>query len=255
MNKILSYVRRCVEDYDMIHPGDRIAVGVSGGKDSLVLLTALAKLREFYPKPFRVEAVTLDMGHVDGGTGMDFTPVAAFCRSLDVPFTLLPSEIHHIIFDLRREKNPCSMCAKMRRGALHNALAERGIRKIALGHHFDDAVETFFLSLIYEGRLSCFQPVTYLDRTGITQIRPLLYCGEGMVRNAALRSALPVVCNPCPADGNTKREEIKALIRTLDGRYPGLKSRVFSAMQHLPLPEWGPVERRRVPLPEDEKTV
>ena len=187
MNKILSYVRRCVEDYDMIQAGDRVAVGVSGGKDSLTLLVALARLREFYPKPFTVEAYTLDMGHVDGGEGMDFTGVEALCRELDVPFTLLHSEIHHIIFDLRKEKNPCSMCAKMRRGALHNALREHGITKIALGHHFDDAVETFFLSLFYEGRLSCFQPVTYLDRTGITQIRPLLYCGEGMLRNAAER--------------------------------------------------------------------
>ena len=153
MNKILSYVRRCVEDYDMIQAGDRVAVGVSGGKDSLTLLAALARLREFYPKPFTVEAFTLDMGHVDGGVGMDFTAVAALCREMDVPFTLLPSEIHHIIFDLRKEKNPCSMCAKMRRGALHSAIAERGIRKIALGHHFDDAVETFFLSLFYEALL------------------------------------------------------------------------------------------------------
>ena len=182
MEKILSLVRRCVEDYDMIQAGDRVAVGVSGGKDSLVTLAALQRLSQFYPKSFTVEAVTLDMGAVDGGEGMDFGPVAAYCESIGVPFTLIPSEISHIIFDLRQEKNPCSMCAKMRRGALHNALAERGIRKIALGHHFDDAVETFFLSLFYEGRLSCFQPVTELTRTGITQIRPLLYCGEGMVR-------------------------------------------------------------------------
>ena len=176
----------------------------------------------------------------------------ALCRELDVPFTLLHSEIHHIIFDLRKEKNPCSMCAKMRRGALHNALREHGITKIALGHHFDDAVETFFLSLFYEGRLSCFQPVTYLDRTGITQIRPLLYCGEGMLRNAAERNHLPVVFNPCPADGNTKRQEVKELIKSLDKQYPGLKSRVFGAMQGLPLPAWGPVEHRRVPLPEGD---
>ena len=198
MEKILSLVRRCVEDYDMIQAGDRVAVGVSGGKDSLVTLAALQKLSQFYPKSFTVEAVTLDMGAVDGGEGMDFGPVAAYCESIGVPFTLIPSEISHIIFDLRQEKNPCSMCAKMRRGALHNALAERGIRKIALGHHFDDAVETFFLSLFYEGRLSCFQPVTELTRTGITQIRPLLYCGEGMVRGAARRLELPVVHNPCP---------------------------------------------------------
>lgn len=250
MNKILSYVRRCVEDYDMIQAGDRVAVGVSGGKDSLTLLVALARLREFYPKPFTVEAYTLDMGRVDGGEGMDFTGVEALCRELDVPFTLLHSEIRHIIFDLRKEKNPCSMCAKMRRGALHNALKEHGVTKIALGHHFDDAVETFFLSLFYEGRLSCFQPVTYLDRTGITQIRPLLYCGEGMLRNAAERNHLPVVFNPCPADGNTKRQEVKELIKSLDKQYPGLKSRVFGAMQGLPLPAWGPVEHRRVPLPD-----
>ena len=252
MNKILSYVRRCVEDYDMIQAGDRVAVGVSGGKDSLTLLAALARLREFYPKPFTVEAFTLDTGHVDGGVGMDFTAVAALCREMDVPFTLLPSEIHHIIFDLRKEKNPCSMCAKMRRGALHSAIAERGIRKIALGHHFDDAVETFFLSLFYEGRLSCFQPVTYLDRMDIVQIRPLLYCGEGLIRNTAERIGLPVVFNPCPADGTTKRQEVKELIKTLDKQYPGLKSRVFGAMQRLPLPEWGPVEHRRVPPPEGE---
>ena len=251
MNKILSLVRRCVEDYDLIQAGDKIAVGVSGGKDSLMLLTALAKLREFYPDPFQLEAVTLDMGHADGRPGMDFSPVADYCRSLGVPYTLKESEIHHVIFDLRREKNPCSMCAKMRRGALHNALAERGIRKIALGHHFDDAVETFFLSLIYEGRLSCFQPVTYLDRTGITQIRPLLYCGEQLIRHTAQRLDLPVVENPCPADGNTKRQEIKELVYELQGRYPGLKARAFGAMQRLPLPEWGPKEHRRRPLPEE----
>ena len=251
MNKILSLVRRCVEDYDMIQAGDKIAVGVSGGKDSLMLLTALAKLREFYPIPFQLEAVTLDMGHADGRLGMDFSPVADYCRSLGVPYTLKESEIHHVIFDLRREKNPCSMCAKMRRGALHGVLQERGLTKIALGHHYDDAVETFFLSLIFEGRLSCFQPVTYLDRTGITQIRPLLYCGEQLIRHTAQRLDLPVVENPCPADGTTKRQEIKELVYELQGRYPGLKARAFGAMQRLPLPEWGPKEHRRRPLPEE----
>lgn len=248
--KLLSYVRRCVEDYDMIRPGDRIAVGVSGGKDSVTLLAALAALREFYPASFTVEAFTLDMGHVDGREGMDFTPLAEFCREREIPYTILPSEIHHIIFDLRREKNPCSMCAKMRRGALHNALQERGIKKIALGHHFDDAVETFFLSLFYEGRISCFQPVTYLDRTEICQIRPLLYCGEGMIRALVEKAGLPVIHNPCPADGSTKRQEVKELIRGLDRQYPGLKRRIFGAMQRLPLPAWEPVEHRRTPLPE-----
>lgn len=248
MNKILSYVRRCVEDYDMIQPGDKVAVGVSGGKDSLVLLAALARLREFYPKPFTVEAITLDMG-----TGMDFAPVAEYCKRIDVPYTCIPTEIAHVIFDVRKEKNPCSMCAKMRRGALHTALLERDIHKIALGHHFDDAVETFFLSLFYEGRLSCFQPVTWLDRTGISQIRPLLYCGEGHIRHVAQREGLPVVHNPCPANGFTKRQEVKELVKELGERYPNLKSRVFGAMQRLSLPEWGPVEHRRMPpLEEDE---
>ena len=155
MNKILSLTRRCVEDYDMIKPHDKIAVGVSGGKDSLILLAALAKLRDFYPVPFDVEAITLDMGHADGREGMDFSGVAAYCKTLNVTYTIIPSEIHHVIFDLRKEKNPCSMCAKMRRGALHNALIERGITKIALGHHYDDAIETFFLSLFYEGKTLC----------------------------------------------------------------------------------------------------
>ena len=251
MNKILSLVRRCVEDYDMIKPGDRIGVGVSGGKDSLLLLVALAELRKFYPVPYEVEAFTLDMGHADGYPGMDFSEIAQLCKKLDVPYTILNSEIHHIIFDLRKEKNPCSMCAKMRRGALHNAMLERGIHKIALGHHYDDAIETFFMSLIYEGRLSCFQPVTWLDRTEITQIRPLLYCGENLVRHTVERLELPVVENPCPANGNTKRQEIKELVYELQGRYPGLKARVFGSMQRLPLPEWGPVEHRRRPLPEE----
>ena len=188
MNKILSYVRRCVEDYDMIQAGDRVAVGVSGGKDSLTLLVALARLREFYPKPFTVEAYTLDMGHVDGGEGMDFTGVEALCRELDVPFTLLHSEIHHIIFDLRKEKNPCSMCAKMRRGALHNALKEHGVTKIALGHHFDDAVETFFLSLFYEGLL----PACNLFRPHRHHPNPppaLLWGGDAPQRRRAQPSA------------------------------------------------------------------
>lgn len=235
MRLILSHMRRCVEDYNMISPGDRIAVGISGGKDSLVLLYGMAKLRAFYPVPFELHAVTVHPGAGE----MDFGPVAELCAELDVPYHLVQTELYHIIFDLRKEKNPCSMCAKMRRGAMHNALNELGIAKVALGHHFDDAVETFFLSLFYEGRLSCFQPVTYLDRTGITQIRPMLYCGEGVLRNAAQRYHLPVVHNPCPADGNTRRQEVKELVAELSKRYPRLKDYVFGAMQRLPLPEWG----------------
>jgi len=225
----------------MISDGDRIAVGVSGGKDSLALLATLARLRDFYPERFELEALTVDMGI----PGMDFTPVAQWCESLGVPYTRLPTEINHIIFDLRQEKNPCALCAKMRRGALHDAMAERGLNKIALGHHYDDAIETFFLSLFYEGRLSCFQPVTYLDRTGVTQIRPLLYCTEGMIRGAATRNNFPIVENPCPANGYTRRQEVKELVAELSERYPKLKDYVFGSMQRLPLPEWAPVAPRR----------
>ena len=239
MNQILSHTRRCVEDYDMIQEGDHIAVGVSGGKDSMVLLAALARLKEFYPKSFTVEAITLDLGIA----GMDFTAVADWCAAQGIPYTVIPTEINNIIFNIRKEKNPCSMCAKMRRGALHGALQERGIKKIARGHHFDDAIETFYINLFYAGSLSCFQPVTYLDRTDITQIRPLLYCGEGQIRNVAARENLPVVRNTCPADGATKRQEVKELIADLSKKYPKLKDYTFGAMQRLPLPEWGVVDK------------
>lgn len=251
MNKILSLTRRCVEDYDMIQPGDRIAVGVSGGKDSLMLLMALARLREFYPVSFTVEAITLDLGASDGAQENDFQPIARLCQELDVPYTVIPTQIRWVVFNSRQEKNPCSLCSKMRRGAIHAALQERGISKIALGHHYDDAIETYFMSLIFEGRLSCFQPVTYLNRTGITQIRPLLYCGENLIRHTAQRLDLPVIRSTCSADGSTKRQEIKELIYELQGRYPGLKARVFGAVQRLPLPGWEPIEHRRRPLPEE----
>ena len=251
MNRILSLVRRCVEDYDMIQAGDRVAVGVSGGKDSITLLAALARLREFYPKPFTVEAYTLDMGHVDGGVGMDFAPVAEYCKQIDVPFTLLPSEIHHIIFDLRKEKNPCSMCAKMRRGALNQAILDKGFNKLALGHHYDDAVETFLMSLLFEGRINCFQPVTNLDRTGIVQIRPMLYIHEKTLDNFAARMNLPVLQNRCPVDKITKRGEVKQLIFELSKTYPDLKERIFGAMQRYPLAAWEPKGRYKRPKDEE----
>ena len=235
MQKLMGLMRRCIDDYRMIEPEDKIAVGVSGGKDSLTLLTLLAALREYYPHSFSLSAITIDMGL----PGMDFSPVAAFCEELKIPYLQVRTEIASIIFDYRKETNPCSMCAKMRRGALNQALLEQGFRKVALGHHYDDAVETFFMSLIFEGRLSCFQPVTYLDRSGVTQIRPMLYLTEGMVERFARQNQLPVVRNLCPADKHTKREEIKALIATLSETYPDLRNRIFGAMQRLPLPEWG----------------
>lgn len=242
MQKMMGLMRRCIEDYNMISEGDRIAVGVSGGKDSLTLLAVLAALRAYYPKSFELEAITVDMG-----LGMDFSPVADYCATLNVPYFCKHTEIGSIIFDYRKEKNPCSMCAKMRRGAINEALVECGFNKVALGHHFDDAVETYFMNLFYEGRIACFEPVTYLSRTGITQIRPMLYIGEQAVSHFAERMQLPVVENNCPADKHTKRQEIKELVASLQTRYPDLKSKVFGAMQRLPLPQWG-VEEKKVEI-------
>lgn len=242
MQKLMGLVRRCVEDYHMIEEGDKIAVGVSGGKDSLVLLKLLAGLRNYYNKPFQLEAITIDMG-----LGMDYSGIEALCAELDVPYTVIKTEIAPIIFDYRREKNPCSMCAKMRRGALNQAILERGCNKLALGHHYDDAVETFLMSLIYEGRISCFQPVTNLDRTGIIQIRPMLYIHEKTVDHFAQQEGLPVLDNRCTVDKHTKREEIKNLIFDLVKTYPDLKERIFGAMQRYPLPEWEPHGRYHRP--------
>ena len=241
MQKILGQVRRCVEDYHMIDAGDVVAVGVSGGKDSLVTLTALARLRAFYPIPFTVHAITLETG----APGMSFDAVADLCRQLEVPYTRIQVPIYDIVFNQRKEKNPCSLCAKLRRGSLNTALTDLGIRKIALGHHYDDAIETLLMNLLFEGRIGCFQPVTYLDRTGITQIRPLLYCREEEIRWVARRLELPVVENPCPANGHSRRQEVKELIAGLEGRYPDIKQKLFGSLQRYPLYGWNLHEEER----------
>jgi len=245
MNRFTGLVRRCVEDYGMIADGETIAVGVSGGKDSVALLCALANLRGYYPKRFNLHAVTLDMGY----PGTDFTPVDKLCKELEVPYTRRLSDIAHVVFEERREKNPCALCAKMRRGALNEMIKALGINKIALAHHFDDAIETFLLSLLYEGRISCFQPVTYMDRSDVTQLRPLLYIGEGTIVKLVEKYGLPVVHNPCPMNGVSKREEIKTLIKTLSESYPDLRNKIFGAMQRLPLSGWEPGEYARRPPP------
>lgn len=232
----------------MVEAGDRIGVGVSGGKDSVALLAFLAELRKYNSKPFELQAITIDMG-----LGMDYSAIEKFCRELDVPFTLVKTEIGPVIFDYRKEKNPCSMCAKMRRGALNQALLDNGLNKLALGHHYDDAVETFLMSLLYEGRISCFQPVTNLDRTGIIQIRPMLYIHEQTIDNFVTKNNLPVITNRCPVDKQTKREEIKKLVYDLSAAYPDLKDRVFGAMQRFPLPEWEP--KGRYNRPKDEGQI
>ena len=243
MQHLMGLVRRCVDDYQMIEAGDKIAVGVSGGKDSLALLVLMAGLQKYYPKPFELEAITIDMGL----EGMDFTPVETLCQELGVPYTCIRTEIGPIIFEYRKEKNPCSMCAKMRRGALHDALLAKGFNKIALGHHYDDAVETFVMNLLFEGRIGCFQPVTNLDRTGIIQIRPMLYIHEKTVDNFANRKNLPVIENRCPVDKTTKRTEVKELVYNLSQTYPDLKERIFGAMQRYPLEEWAPQARYKRP--------
>ena len=232
-------VRRAVDDYRMIQAGDRVAVGVSGGKDSMVLLLALNCLRQYYLEPFELEAVTIELGF----EGMDFTPVRELCEKLDIPYTCVKTDIKEIVFDVRKEDNPCSLCAKMRRGALNNVLRERNLNKLALGHHFDDAVETYMMSLLFEGRISCFQPVTFLDRSGVTQIRPLIYAGEQKITNLARELNVPIVENPCPEDKGSKRYEIKQLLKTMSVQYPDMKSKIFGAMQRLPLKGWGKIER------------
>ena len=242
LNDFTGTVRRAVDDYDMILEGDRVAVGVSGGKDSMLLLLALSHLRRFYPRRFTLEAVTVELGF----EGMDFTPVRALCEELGVPYTCLKTDIKEIVFDVRKEENPCSLCAKMRRGALNDAIRERGIAKLALGHHFDDAVETFMMSLLFEGRISCFRPVTYLDRSGVTQIRPLIYAGEQKIARLAEALQVPVVENPCPQDKASKRYEIKKLLRGMCEEYPDMKSKIFGAMQRMPLPGWEPKENWRL---------
>lgn len=234
MQQLLGRVRRCIEDYRMIEAGDRIAVGVSGGKDSLVTLLALARLRRFLPTPFTLEAITLEMGMPE----MDYTPVAQLCEALDVPYTRINVPVYEILFEERKEKNPCSLCAKLRRGSLNTALTERGISKIALGHHYDDAVETLMMNLLFEGRIGCFQPVTFLDRTGVTQIRPLLYCHEDEIQRIANREKLPIVHNTCPIDGHSRRQEVKELLASMEKTYPDLKQKIFGAMQRYPLYGW-----------------
>ena len=227
IKRILSFTRRALDDYEMIRPGDRVAVGVSAGKDSLTLLCAMAELHRFYPVPFELVAVTIDMKAGES----DFSAIRALCEKLDVPYHVIPTEISHIIFDIRKEKNPCSLCAKMRRGALHNAAKELGCNVVALGHHFDDAVETFMLNLFFEGRLGCFSPVSYLSRTDLRLIRPMIYMPEKDVRYFAKKAELPVLASTCPADGNTQREEMNKLLAELDRKHDGLRYRIFGAMQ------------------------
>lgn len=234
LQQVLSLTRKAVDDYHMIETGDRIAIGISGGKDSLTLLYALHGLRRFYPMPFTLCAVTVDLGFEN----LNLDQCKELCDSLDIEYHIVKTDIGKIIFEDRKETNPCSLCAKMRKGALNDAIKAVGCNKVAYAHHKDDVVETLMMSLIYEGRFHTFRPVTYLDRTGITVIRPLIYMKEADVIGFINKHNVPVVKSPCPADGHTKREYIKSLIREINLETPGVKERLFTAIQSGNLEGW-----------------
>jgi len=238
LQRLLSLTRQAVDTYHLIEDGDRIAVGISGGKDSLTLLYALHGLRRFYPKKFELCAITVDLGFGP----MDLSPIKSLCEELSVPYTIIPTEIGKILFEVREESNPCALCAKMRKGALNKAALELGCNKIAYAHHKDDVVETMMLSLIYEGRFYSFSPITYLDRTELTVIRPMIYVNEAEVIGFKNKYNLPVCKNPCPVDGHTKREYVKLLTKRIEKENPGSKERFFHAITTGNIPGWPETE-------------
>ncbi len=226
LQKLLSPFRRAVNDYNMIEDGDRIAVGVSGGKDSLVLLTLMKAFQRFSENKFRLMGITIDLGFTENA----YEPIEDYCRGNDIEYAVVKTDIAEILFDIRKESNPCSLCSKMRRGALNGEIKKRGFNKLALGHHADDVVETFMLSLFHEGRLSTFSPVSYMSRSQVTLIRPMIYIRERDA--AAMAESMPVVHNPCPADKNTQREEMKNILKELSVKYPGVSERFAAAIMH-----------------------
>ncbi|MBQ5810540.1 MAG: tRNA 2-thiocytidine biosynthesis protein TtcA [Clostridia bacterium] len=230
MQKLMSHMRAAMEDYNMIEEGDKVAVGVSGGKDSLALLYALAQMRRFYPKKYSLVAITLDLGF--GGECDDYSAIEAICRELDVPYVVKKTQIGEIIFDVRKESNPCSLCARMRRGALHDAAIEQGCNRLALGHHLDDAAETFMMNLLHEGRIGCFSPVSFLSRKQLYMIRPMVYAFEKDVRHACRNLELPVIKSRCPNDGESARQDAKNLIHSLEKEYPRLRQKILTALQN-----------------------
>lgn len=234
LQQLLSYTRKAIDDYHMIEEGDCIAIGISGGKDSLTLLYSLHGLMHFYPKRFTIHAVTVDLGFEN----LNLDKIQKLCDSLNVPYTIVKTDIAKIIFEDRKESNPCSLCAKMRKGALNEAIKQAGCNKVAYAHHKDDVVETMLMSLIFEGRFHTFSPVTYLDRMDLTVIRPLMYMNEMDVIGFVKKNELPVVKSPCPADGHTKREYVKLLLKQLTQENPGVKERMFTAIQTGRLEGW-----------------
>lgn len=234
LQQVLSIVRKAIDDYHMISAGDKIAIGISGGKDSLTLLYALSALRRFYPLKFDILAVTVDLGFAN----LNLDRIQSLCEELQVEYQIIHTDIAKIVFEDRKESNPCSLCAKMRKGALNDAIKAAGCNKVAYAHHRDDVVETMMMSLIYEGRFHTFSPVTYLDRTDLTVIRPLMYMNEADVIGFVHKYEVPVVKSPCPADGYTKREYIKQLVKQINLENPGVKERMFTAIRSGNLKGW-----------------
>lgn len=234
LQRLLSLTRQALDTYDMIDSGDKIAVGLSGGKDSLALLYAMKHLQKFYPNSFDLCAVTVDLGFGN----FDLQAAKLFCQELSVPYTVVSTEISQIVFESRQESNPCALCAKMRKGALNKAAKDLGCNKIAYAHHRDDVIDTMMLSLIYEGRFHTFSPKTYLDRMDLFVIRPFLYVSEADIIGFKNRYQLPVCKNPCPVDGKTKREFVKNLIKSINTEAPGVKDRFFHAVASGNIPGW-----------------
>lgn len=234
LQHLLSYVRRAVQDYNMIAEGDRIAIGISGGKDSLILALALSHLKRFYPKTFEIMGITVSLGF----DNFDLSEVSSFFDTLQVPFYVCNTQIAQIIFEERKESNPCSLCSKMRKGALYEEAKKMGCTKIALGHNKDDINETLLMSLFYEGRIHTMAPVTYMDQVDLHIIRPLIYAPEKDIRGFVKKESLPVVKSPCPADGQTKRETTKELISSLQRDIPRLTEHLFGAIQRSTIEGW-----------------
>ena len=234
LQRLLSYVRSCADDYKMINDGDRIAVGISGGKDSLSLLIALKAMQRFYPQKYEVEAITVDLGFPNS----DFSCVQELCDEIGVRYTRLRTDIATIIFDARKEQNPCSLCARMRKGALHDEAVRLGCNKIALGHNKDDVIETFFMSLFYNGSMHCFAPVSYLDRKDLTSIRPLIYVPEKEIVSFVKNEKIRIVKSPCPVDGYTKREELKNFVKEHRKLYGSFDEKIFGAIRRSEMKGW-----------------
>lgn len=236
MQKLMGYMRKAINEYQMLQDGDKIAVGISGGKDSVALLTGLVKMKGFLGIDYTVIGITLDPGF--NGVETDYSPIEKLCSELGVEYVIKRTQIGTVIFDIRKETNPCSLCARMRRGALHDAAKEYNCNKIALGHHYDDAVETFIMNLFNEGRVGCFSPVTYMSRKDVTVIRPMVFAPEIDIKSAVKRNNLPIVKSVCPADGVTTRQWTKDWLKQMDKEHEGIKKRIYGAMKRGNVSGW-----------------